>query len=1563
LSSYGDNIQFARSGHTYTLYNADGELIGSASVDGAELHFTMLDGSEHRVNAWGAVDDGTVSVPSDPEGGGNSAESSPITGDEPPPTTVFGAVQSVQSLLQAIEAGDTRAIVTASASLLANIDRLTGGVLPEGVAPGLNALAASLNLLTAIQDGNGLAIAASSLNLSSQAASLYAGMLRDQGIAAFQAGDASAKSMLEGAGTVGQVAGALALAASVVSLVMAIEGGNGYQIASASLGVVSGGLAMAGGAYTPWAFPVAAVAMAVTLVGSYISDKDIPTLEGEATAVWNPDGSIHVLSTLDLEQGGATPARLLQSLVDGLQQSLASQVDANGDPLYAIIPQRLPTIGYAYDPDSPHGNFAVFFGGAPGHLYLKWIDENGQEQTRYFDGSGSRNQEGQATLAQEFMSHALRAVVPAWEAESVLAHMRDAGALSAPMTGSIDENRARVAQQLHNQDWQQPDAHAGMPTEDADGITQRFTALTVELKPELPAGVSTGRVGRNVDLDVYIEQTDWVQANQGILAIDLNGDGVIGQNEILTTDTQAAADHARNSLQWLDINHDSKLDASDPAFKALGIWLDANRNGQTDDGEFASFLDRGVASLDFTGAPPVLRAADGSIFHVTEQHLSADVRGDHYLAGFADTDGDGQIDAFAGVLHAHEGGETVLNAVVTHDYTGEAGHTHGGGVAGEGEMRVDVSDDAIHTTSDRQHTQILAEDVIAAGDIRVTSGARILPVGETTNTQVAAGDARLTSNGSAASSRPARRTESLAANDRRVKSEPPANASDAFAAIRNAWIKSSDSLFGATGALMGVAVGTVAGAAAAAPFTQDPDAVQTLAGSDPTASNTVSAVPSDVNFEPTTSTAPSAPRFVASPVASLAPAQPSGTNSLADGLTVDVAPSQIVSVPGSGITVSDVPVSALTGATLAPAPSPDVRLAVPDVVDDQVAGFEDTRYGFDAALLLANDTTRNTSSQPLKLTQVFGAEHGTVSMTVQPDGSQRIVFVPDQDYWGPARFRYTVEDAYGLASQGRVALDIAPVNDAPVTAGEYVESDEDTGILLTPAQLLANDFDVDTATMGDVLSVVRVSDAQHGLAVMDAAGNVRFLPDHDYFGPAGFTYWVSDGNGALTPTAVRIEILPVNDAPVVAGETVSTDEDTVLLIQQAALLTNDSDVDNPHGDLTIFAVRPGQHGAVELLPDGQIRFVPEQDYFGKATFLYTVSDGSGGYTEAVATVDLAPVNDAPIVTGEQFAGAEDEAITFASKSLLANDQDVDDAQSSLTLVAVGNAAHGEVRLNADGSIQFIPDADYFGAASFEYTVSDPLGATTTGRVDIDLAPVNDAPRLQPDVLAGAEDTALTIESAALLANDVDVDNDHTALTVTRASSASHGAVSLNPDGSIRFVPDQDFYGDASFTYEVRDGAGGLSTATTTVHVAPVNDAPIANDNLVDSRKGVAVTITAAALLGDDYDIDNAHTDLRIVGVADAENGTVRLNADGSVTFLPDPGHGGYPGAHGQFTYTISDGAGGFATATTVVNLEKINTAPVVVDDGFSGYENTPFVINAAQFRLRSQRRDRPRAGR
>ena len=75
----------------------------------------------------------------------------------------------------------------------------------------------------------------------------------------------------------------------------------------------------------------------------------------------------------------------------------------------------------------------------------------------------------------------------------------------------------------------------------------------------------------------------------------------------------------------------------------------------------------------------------------------------------------------------------------------------------------------------------------------------------------------------------------------------------------------------------------------------------------------------------------------------------------------------------------------------------------------------------------------------------------------------------------------------------------------------------------------------------------------------------------------------------------------------------------------------------------------------------------------------------------------------------------------------------------------------------------------------------------------------------------------------MLQNDRDPEGGQ--LTASDASDPPNGAVTLNGDGSFSYDPDVNFFGDDRFTYRASDPSGKSSTATVTVHVAPVNDAP------------------------------------------------------------------------------------------------------------------------------------------
>lgn len=388
-------------------------------------------------------------------------------------------------------------------------------------------------------------------------------------------------------------------------------------------------------------------------------------------------------------------------------------------------------------------------------------------------------------------------------------------------------------------------------------------------------------------------------------------------------------------------------------------------------------------------------------------------------------------------------------------------------------------------------------------------------------------------------------------------------------------------------------------------------------------------------------------------------------------------------------------------------------------------------------------------------------------------------------------------------------------NARPLAGDDRVGTDEDRSLTIRAADLLGNDGDAD----GNPLRITAVDGGRFGEAVLNPDGSITFTPRGDFNGEASFRYTVSDGQGGSDRATVRVDVRPVNDAPLAADDALRTDEDRTLRIEAPVLLGNDRDVD---GDpLRIVGVGDASHGKVVLSPDGSVAFTPDADFHGQASFTYTVGDGKGGFDTAVARIEVAPVNDEPVATDDRLTTAEDTAIRMARGFFTGDDIDADG--DPLRIVSVQKAEHGTVELTRN-HVVFTPDADFHGQASFTYTISDGHGGLDTATVRIQVDPVNDAPVGTCDNVHTDEDTPAVFDERRLSSDDHDVDGDR--LRVVSVQDARHGTVSLAGDGTITFTPDADFSGEARFTYTVSDGKGGFDTAGVTVHVAPVNDAPV-----------------------------------------------------------------------------------------------------------------------------------------
>jgi Ca2+-binding RTX toxin-like protein len=583
----------------------------------------------------------------------------------------------------------------------------------------------------------------------------------------------------------------------------------------------------------------------------------------------------------------------------------------------------------------------------------------------------------------------------------------------------------------------------------------------------------------------------------------------------------------------------------------------------------------------------------------------------------------------------------------------------------------------------------------------------------------------------------------------------------------------------------------------------------------------------------------------------------------------------------------------------------------PLAVDDIVSTDEDTTLDLGAGQLTANDS--DVDGDSLSITSVSNAVNGSVSL-----GGGVVSFTPETNFSGTASFEYTISDGQGGSDTALVNITVAPVNDNPQAIDDSAVTNEDTPLPVAPAQLLANDADID----GDSLSVTAVSNAVNG-SVELSAGAITFSPDANFNGNASFQYTVSDGSGGTDTATVSLVVNPINDAPVATADTLSTDEDSALVIAESQLINNDSDID---GDaLSVSSVGNAQHGSVSLSA-GQVIFTPDVNFNGVASFEYTVDDGNGETDLAVAQVNVSPVNDSPSASADAFDTDEDSAIVIANSELLGNDTDIDG--DSLSVQAVGGATNGSVSLSA-GQVIFTPAINFNGLASFEYTVEDGNGGSDVAIAQITVNAVNDAPIAEDDGYILEEDSVLSLTVAELIANDTDVDFD--SLSLTTVDNALNGTVSLTGN-SIEFTPDENFHGNASFEYSVTDGNGGTATGTVNIAVTPVNDQPVAVDDVFSADEDLQLVLDTAQLLGNDLDIDGDL--LNVTAVEGASNGSVELSGS-TVTFTPDPDFNGAA----SFNYIVDDGQGGSDVANVAIDVGSVNDAPVAADDNFDVDEN------------------------
>ncbi len=435
----------------------------------------------------------------------------------------------------------------------------------------------------------------------------------------------------------------------------------------------------------------------------------------------------------------------------------------------------------------------------------------------------------------------------------------------------------------------------------------------------------------------------------------------------------------------------------------------------------------------------------------------------------------------------------------------------------------------------------------------------------------------------------------------------------------------------------------------------------------------------------------------------------------------------------------------------------------PAARDDAGQGHQN---GHTRGNLLANDidpdgdslTIASVCSRPMTSGGIAVAGSNGGTFTVLPDGSY--VFTPGNEFerlaageTATSTISYTITDPSGATSMATAVVTITGTNDGPVStaisdtssldaqthasydiSGHFSDPDASDKLTYT-ATGLPPGLSVDPHT-GIIIGDIDPSASQGGSS-----------------GVYNITITATDPSGATS--SQNFDWAIANPAPIAAGDSGAASEDSILDIgAQNGVLANDSD---PDGDaLTVSHVNgnaanvgtavAGSHGGTFTLnANGSYSFDPGSafQHLGAgekiySSITYTVSDGEGGTSTAVLTVEITGANDAPVLQIHGSQVLEDHA---ASGNVLTGAFDVDSdalAVTTFTLngttYSVGVTAYvegvGSILVQADGNCVFTPDANWNGnVPQITYTVTDGT-VTTSSTLDIGIVSVNDAPIAQ-----------------------------------------------------------------------------------------------------------------------------------------------------------------------------------------------------------------------------------------
>jgi len=510
---------------------------------------------------------------------------------------------------------------------------------------------------------------------------------------------------------------------------------------------------------------------------------------------------------------------------------------------------------------------------------------------------------------------------------------------------------------------------------------------------------------------------------------------------------------------------------------------------------------------------------------------------------------------------------------------------------------------------------------------------------------------------------------------------------------------------------------------------------------------------------------------------------------------------------------------------------------------------------------------------------------------------------------------------------------------------QFVVQKGATGVLLN---VTANDRDYTPHSEG--FWIAALGNTSHSGTVVNLGGtNLLYSPATNYVGEEFFTYTLTNRFGVCTRGLVQVRVVddklngilyPMMDHFAVAyGETVTV-----------SLVANDYFLPENGLDLEVASIlsAPDQGGSVAIGAGGTITYAPAD--IGPGSYPYTerfsYMVGDGGIARGTSFVEVLVVNRRGSLDVSDDAYSVEPGSASNELAVLSNDGFLPFGCPTWRLMSVTASPHAAI--SGDGrSIIYSPLPGFVGLETLEYVVTDDLGGTGTGVVQVTVGDVV----VLPDVYTVLTNTVTTLD---VLGNDRvlgQTQPSNGVITGIAPAITAQGAMSIVGGSALQFNA-SGATGTAAFAYTLTTSGGTVKTGAVTVTVIDLNAVVVANPDRFRALRDSTTNVLDVLANDARFPLSSGALVIRSIGTgvnAPDKGGTVVIGAGGTaLLYTPAVGFSGSE----SFTYTVSNSVGE-STASVVVDVDggqiraNADAFTVLYEDDGMGAASAQYVLPVA----------------